>query len=170
MNNRLNIFLPFFIWLGIGFLIGLTGTVIASPTYTRLADNEVKLVYAPGLQPQSTSGVQVSTDNNTDTFAREGEFFLKKGCTQCHEVSFYDMPGGVTGPDLSIAYDDVPGRFGKTLEEFLWEPEGTMGAMFPRMDITDEDKKLIFDLLVKASEGAAEKTADESENQENLDS
>lgn len=145
-------FFPFFIWLALGFLVGLTGSVIASPYYFPEVAMEAQLVYAPGLQPQSQiEATETDSGGNTEVVRKDEEIFLQKGCTQCHEVGYYGMAGGVTGPDLSIAYGDVPSRFGKTLEEFLWEPEGTMAEMFARMDITDEEKTLIHDLLVKAS-------------------
>lgn len=160
-----NAFSTFFVWLGIGFLLGLTGSVIAAPCYTLPIDNEAKLVYASGLQPMSQPAVQNPETNNSQVGLKDEELFLKKGCTQCHEISFYGIAGGVTGPDLTKAYNDVPSRFGKTLDEFLWEPEGTMAEMFARMDITDEEKTLVSDLLTKAADVTVEKDTENSTTQ-----
>ena len=62
--------------------------------------------------------------------AREGDWFVKTGCTACHSVSVYDMRSvTATGPDLSVAVEDVPKRFGRSLEDFLSAPTGTMAMV-----------------------------------------
>ena len=62
--------------------------------------------------------------------AREGDWFVKTGCTACHSVSVYDIRSvTATGPDLSVAVEDVPKRFGRSLEDFLREPTGTMAMV-----------------------------------------
>ncbi len=157
----------FGIWLGIGFLLGITGSVIAAPSYAMPVDREAELIYASGLQPQTTGGNQNAGADSAAvaTVANKGELFLKKGCTQCHEVSYYGIAGGVTGPDLTKAYGDAPARFGKTLAEFLKEPEGTMAEMFVRMEITEEEKAEVLKLLTEAGGGAAADTS-ETESKE----
>ncbi|SHN87655.1 cytochrome C [Desulfitobacterium chlororespirans] len=168
-NPSFHLLSIFCIWLGMGFLVGITGSVIAAPHYVLPDDREAKLVYASGLQPQQSTGTQSGDPSGAPgKTAREGELFLKKGCTQCHEVSYYGIAGGVTGPDLTKAYGDVPDRFGKTLAEFLQEPEGTMAEMFVRMDITEDEKNQVLELLTAAGGKTAQQPADaESENTEN---
>src|SRR5262245_40283341 len=56
-----------------------------------------------------------------------GAWFSQTGCAECHSVSVYGLSSpGVTAPDLSIAVQDVPKRFGRSLEDFLNAPIGTM--------------------------------------------
>jgi len=140
-----------FIWAGMGFLVGLTGSVIAAPKYRPVTEDASKLVYNTGLQAPGSTFEQIAVVPEKTDLAGTEEIFVKRGCIQCHPVSFYGIKGGETGPDLSIAYYDVPDRFGKTLEEFLWEPEGTMGSIIPDRGITEAEKYLILDLLRKAA-------------------
>jgi hypothetical protein len=59
-----------------------------------------------------------------------GEWFRQTGCTDCHSVSAYKMWNlAAVGPDLSLAVEDVPKRFGTTLEQFLHQPTGTMAMV-----------------------------------------
>ncbi|CDX00245.1 Cytochrome c [Desulfitobacterium hafniense] len=169
-NPSFHLLSLFLIWLGMGFLVGITGSVIAAPNYAPPDDREAKLVYASGLQPQNSADAPSGTSGEESSqTAKEGELFLKKGCTQCHEVSYYGIAGGVTGPDLTKAHWDVPDRFGKTLAEFLQEPEGTMAEMFARMDISEEEKAQVLELLTKAGEAARQPNSPEDENTEDTD-
>jgi len=53
------------------------------------------------------------------TRAPEAEWFVKTGCTACHSISVYDIRSvAATGPDLSVAAEDVPRRFGRSLDDF----------------------------------------------------
>ena len=55
------------------------------------------------------------------------KFFVQRGCIACHNISIHDIKGLTTiGPDLSIAVEDVKTRFGRTVEDFLDKPQGTM--------------------------------------------
>lgn len=59
-----------------------------------------------------------------------GAFFVRKGCFICHDVSAYGVESAAKiGPDLSIAFSDVQSRFGRTLEDFLKAPTGTMAVV-----------------------------------------
>lgn len=153
----------FLIWVGFGFLFGLTGSVVMAPRFSPQVEESVPLVYNTGLQPaaqpaQGTSNEPAAAGNkegqatnNPQKQKKEGEIFSSRGCIQCHEVTAYGLKGGVTGPDLSIAYKDVPNRFGKSLKEFLWNPEGTMGEIIPGKGITEAEKQEILDLLTKVA-------------------
>jgi hypothetical protein len=60
-----------------------------------------------------------------------GAWFVNTGCTTCHAVSVYGHKSqSSTGPDLSVAVEDVPRRFGRPLDEFVREPVGTMRLVF----------------------------------------
>jgi len=77
----------------------------------------------------------------------EDNILVQKGCIQCHAVSPLGEKGNGTAPDLAIAYDDVTKRFGKSLEKFLAEPEGTMSAVLSQSPLTDEEKEKVISLI-----------------------
>lgn len=72
----------------------------------------------------------------------EGAFFVKKTCFVCHDVSTLGIESAAKiGPDLSNAYADVQTRFGKTLEDFLHNPTGTMSLVLgSQIQLTDAEK------------------------------
>jgi cbb3-type cytochrome oxidase cytochrome c subunit len=72
----------------------------------------------------------------------EGAFFVKHSCFICHSVKAFDLESPTEkGPDLSYAPDDVRARFQKTLEEFIFEPTGTMKIILEsQIVLTDEEK------------------------------
>ncbi len=45
------------------------------------------------------------------------------------------------GPDLSTAVEDVQSRFGRTLDDFLREPTGTMSVVLSRQIILTPEQK-----------------------------
>ena len=60
----------------------------------------------------------------------EGAFFVKKTCFICHDVSTFGIESATKiGPDLAMADSDVQSRFGRTLEDFLKAPTGTMAVV-----------------------------------------
>lgn len=71
-----------------------------------------------------------------------GKWFVQRGCLACHAVSVYGVkPFTPIGPDLSIAVDDVRTRFGRSLEEFLKEPQGTMQMVLGQLiKLSDAEK------------------------------
>jgi cytochrome c2 len=79
----------------------------------------------------------------------EGAFFVRKGCFICHDVSSLGIESAAKiGPDLSIAVTDVQARFGKTLEDFLKNPTGTMAVVLStQIHLTDDERKKAVDKL-----------------------
>lgn len=71
-----------------------------------------------------------------------GSFFVKKSCFVCHSVSTLGIEAAAQiGPDLSLAVQDVQSRFGRTLEEFLAKPTGTMEVVLSTMiTLTPEER------------------------------
>lgn len=60
----------------------------------------------------------------------EGAFFVKKTCFICHDDSTLGIESAAKiGPDLANADADVQSRFGRTLEDFLASPTGTMSVV-----------------------------------------
>lgn len=59
-----------------------------------------------------------------------GAFFVKKTCFICHDVSTLGVESATKiGPDLANAAADVQARFGRTLDDFLNAPTGTMSVV-----------------------------------------
>jgi hypothetical protein len=86
------------------------------------------------------------------TLVKEGDWFVKTGCTTCHSVSVYGIWNlAATAPDLSFAVEDVPNRFGRSLEDFLREPTGTMGMVLSsRILLTDQERAIAVEQLKEA--------------------
>jgi hypothetical protein len=78
----------------------------------------------PGLPDALTPDQALALDKAR---SGPGRWFIETGCFACHSVSVYGVrsPSDM-GPDLSMAQDDVEKRFGRKLEEFWHEPNGTM--------------------------------------------
>jgi mono/diheme cytochrome c family protein len=71
-----------------------------------------------------------------------GSFFVKKNCFVCHAVSTLGIEAAAQiGPDLALAVEDVQSRFGRTLDDFLARPTGTMEVVLSTMiTLTPEER------------------------------
>lgn len=83
---------------------------------------------------------------------RGGDWFAQTGCTACHSVSSYNLHNlAATGPDLSLAVEDVPRRFGVAVDDFLRAPSGTMAIVLnSRIPLTTEQRALAAERLKEA--------------------
>lgn len=95
-----------------------------------------------------------------------GSFFVKKNCFVCHSVSTLGIDAAAQiGPDLALAVEDVQSRFGRTLDDFLERPTGTMEVVLSTMiTLTKEEReeaieKLRYAYELKKKELAASKSA-----------
>jgi cytochrome c2 len=81
-----------------------------------------------------------------------GAWFVKTGCFVCHSISAYGVKSPAQiGPDLSTAVEDVQSRFGKTIDDFMRQPEGTMSVVLSRQIIlTPEEKQIAVQKLREA--------------------
>ncbi len=72
-----------------------------------------------------------------------GAFFVKKGCFVCHSISTLGIDAAAQiGPDLALAVTDVQSRFGRTLDDFLAKPTGTMEVVLSTMiSLTPEERE-----------------------------
>jgi Cytochrome c len=62
-----------------------------------------------------------------------GAWFVKTGCFVCHNISSLGVKSPAQiGPDLSLAVEDVQARFGRTVDDFLHAPTGTMSVVLTR--------------------------------------
>jgi cytochrome c2 len=83
-----------------------------------------------------------------------GAFFVKKNCFVCHSVSTLGIEAAAQiGPDLALAVQDVQSRFGRTVEDFLAKPTGTMEVVLSTMiTLTPEERKEAVEKLRLAYE------------------
>jgi cytochrome c2 len=82
----------------------------------------------------------------------DGAFFVEKSCFVCHSIEAYEIQSPTDkGPDLSWAPDDVRTRFSKTVEEFLFDPTGTMEIILgSQILLTDEEKWEAIEKIMRA--------------------
>jgi cytochrome c551/c552 len=81
-----------------------------------------------------------------------GAWFVEKGCFVCHSISSLGVTSPAQiGPDLSTAVEDTQTRFGKTIDNFLNEPTGTMSVVLSRQIVlTPEEKAVAIEKLREA--------------------
>jgi hypothetical protein len=81
-----------------------------------------------------------------------GEWFRQTGCIDCHSMSVYRILNlAAVAPDLSIAVEDVPRRFGVSLDEFLQAPTGTMAMVLSsRIPLTPDQRLIAVNKLKEA--------------------
>jgi len=81
-----------------------------------------------------------------------GDWFAQTGCTKCHSVSVYGLHTlAAAGPDLSIAVEDVPRRFGRSLDDFSKSPSGTMSLVLSTViPMTSDERLMAVDKLKDA--------------------
>ncbi|MHC4989985.1 MAG: c-type cytochrome [Planctomycetota bacterium] len=82
----------------------------------------------------------------------DGAFFVENSCFVCHSISAFDIKSPTDkGPDLSLAPEDVRARFNKTVEEFIFDPTGTMEIILgSQIMLTDEQKWEAVNKIMKA--------------------
>ena len=69
-----------------------------------------------------------------------GAWFVKTGCFVCHSISALGVKSPAQiGPDLSTAVEDTQSRFGRTVDDFLKNPTGTMAVVLSRQIILTPD-------------------------------
>ena len=82
----------------------------------------------------------------------DGAFFVTNTCFVCHSIKAFEIESPTQkGPDLSYAPDDVRTRFNKTLEEFIFNPTGTMKIILEsQIILTDAQKREAIEKIEKA--------------------
>jgi cbb3-type cytochrome oxidase cytochrome c subunit len=106
------------------------------------------LAGAPRTDPRTAEEIKAEQDMKTGP----GAWFVSTGCFVCHSVSSLGVKSAAQiGPDLSMAVEDVQSRFGRTLDDFLREPTGTMAVVLSRQIIlTPEQKQVALQKLREA--------------------
>jgi len=106
------------------------------------------LAGAPRSDPQTSVEKQEEERMKTGP----GAWFVKTGCFVCHSISALGVKSPAQiGPDLSTAVEDVQKRFGRTIDDFLREPTGTMSVVLSRQIVlTPEEKGVAVQKLREA--------------------
>jgi mono/diheme cytochrome c family protein len=73
-----------------------------------------------------------------------GAWFVQTGCFVCHSIKALGVvsPAQI-GPDLSNAVEDVQARFGRTIDDFLAAPTGTMSVVLSRQIVLTPEQKAV---------------------------
>ncbi|MHC4550459.1 MAG: c-type cytochrome [Planctomycetota bacterium] len=114
-------------------------------------DADIPAAYLPGAILRD---VPTPEEAERERIMREGEgrFFVEKTCFICHDVSSFGIVSATKiGPDLALAVEDAPRRFGRTLDDFLMKPTGTMQVVLAKqIPLTTEERRQAIELLKKA--------------------
>ena len=93
---------------------------------------------APDTDPVTAEEAHAEQEMKTGP----GAWFVKTGCFVCHSISALNVKSPAQiGPDLSMAVEDVQARFGKTIDDFLAAPTGTMSVVLSRQIILTPEQK-----------------------------
>ncbi len=87
---------------------------------------------------------QTAAEKEEDRQMKEGPgaWFVKTGCFVCHSISALGVKSPAQiGPDLSTAVEDTQSRFGRTVDDFLREPTGTMAVVLSRQIVLSPEQK-----------------------------
>jgi len=112
---------------------------------------DVPARFLPGIRLAETQTAE-EAEQEKQMLTGEGSFFVKKGCFACHSITALNVKSAADiGPDLSFAVADVQSRFGKTLEDFLAKPTGTMAVVLStQIQLTDDERKEVVEKLKSA--------------------
>jgi cytochrome c2 len=110
--------------------------------------NFIPAHYISGVQLRDVP-TQAEIDYEKRMLEGEGAFFVKNNCFICHSVSSFGIESASKiGPDLADAVTDVQSRFGRTLDDFLMEPTGTMSVVLAtQIPLTKEQRQQAIALL-----------------------
>lgn len=99
--------------------------------------------YRPGV-PRTDPLTQQEIADEAAMKNGPGAWFVKTGCFVCHSVSALGVrsPAQI-GPDLSTAVEDVQARFGRTVDDFLAAPTGTMAVVLSRQIVLTPAEKAV---------------------------
>ena len=112
----------------------------------------------PRTDPQTPAELEAEQRMKTGP----GAWFVSTGCFVCHSIAALGVKSPAQiGPDLSNAVEDVQARFGRTIDDFLAAPTGTMAVVLSRQIVlTPEQKQVAVGKLREAfAEYQKQKTA-----------
>jgi cytochrome c2 len=99
--------------------------------------------YRPGT-PRTDPQTEAEVETEQRMKTGPGAWFVKTGCFVCHSIQALGVKSPAQiGPDLSTAVEDVQSRFGRTLDDFLREPTGTMSVVLSRQIVLTPEEKAV---------------------------
>ncbi len=115
--------------------------------------NTLPVQYTPGVSLVDRPTAE-EAEKERQMLTGEGAFFVKKTCFICHSISSLGIESAANiGPDLANAVTDVQSRFGKTLEDFLASPTGTMAVVLStQIQLSAEERREALEKLKIAYE------------------
>ncbi len=118
---------------------------------------EIPAAYVAGT-PRTDPATEDEARAEQEMKTGPGAWFVSTGCFVCHSISVFGVKSPAQiGPDLSNAVEDVQSRFGRTLDDFLDAPTGTMAVVLSRQIVLTPEQKQVavqklreaFDLYLK---------------------
>jgi cytochrome c2 len=104
-------------------------------------DSELPNAYMPGIELKDQLTAE-EVDRERRMREGDGAFFVEHSCFVCHSIEAFEIQSPTNkGPDLSKAPDDVRARFNKTVEEFLFNPTGTMKIILDSQIVLSDAEK-----------------------------
>jgi len=123
---------------GLALLAAMAGRCAGGAARTDVTA-ELQKLNVPSLPKTFTPAQKAQLQKGWDG---KGQWFIRTGCVACHSVSVYGVTGlSPAGPDLALAADDVKTRFGRQLDDFLKEPQGTMQMVFTQLLVLTPEQK-----------------------------
>ncbi len=102
---------------------------------------DVPAEYVPGSPRTDVASPQQAADEERMRTG-PGGWFVETGCFVCHSLQVFGVKSPAQiGPDLSNAVEDVQSRFGRTIDDFLASPSGTMSVVLSRQIILTPQQK-----------------------------
>lgn len=135
-----------------GYLFFDGGNDTAS-TNEQVQDNAVTSETSEPSSEGDESANDDTSEEGETTVPADAEPLNRNNCLSCHAVDSLGAEGGTTGPDLSNAFNEVEGKHGRPLEEFLQEPtSAVMSDVIGDNPLEDEEREAIIEALKQAVE------------------
>jgi cbb3-type cytochrome oxidase cytochrome c subunit len=94
--------------------------------------------------PRSDPQTAEEKENEQRMKTGPGAWFVQTGCFVCHSVEVFGVKSPAQiGPDLSTAVEDTQSRFGRTVDDFLRAPTGTMAVVLSRQIVLTPEQKAV---------------------------
>lgn len=138
----------------ISALLGLGLGYIGFEVIGGKSSNDQKVASPDTSSSEQATETEADSTETEDATAvsTDGGILAAKGCLQCHSVGSLNIKGGAVGPDLSQAFNNVEGKHGKPINEFLKKPtSAVMSGVIGGNPLTDDEITQVLDLLKEAA-------------------
>lgn len=116
------------------------------------SDEPAEVAKQEESKPASDSKKEDQSAQPAETVSADNNILKSKGCLGCHSVSALNLTGGATGPDLSKAFENVEGKHGKPIDQFLKEPtSAVMSGVIGGNPLSEEEISEVVKVLEDAS-------------------